>query len=385
VTLDYDEYLERATAALASAGARPIRQLVSGEPRPMWTEDWDAILIVEEGALGSLYAFTSSPTQDVLQERLNRLASGLASLVGQAPRLDLVAVAVFPEGLPDSARRDLVGSTPSTYYQGLRPTTWVADLAAHRVYSPGMKRRPESDLLAQAMKPSQGKPVLSQTEAMRAGWEHSRRQQAFFSLMRGRKPIVTLTLIAINVAIFLWLQASGALNSDAQITDAGAFVAQLVEQGQWWRLFTAMFLHASITHIVFNMLSLFYLGILAERFYGNWKFLAIYIGSGLTGSLGSLVHAMLSGQTTVPSVGASGAIFGVAGALITIRFQSSDVIPQRIRHQVSTQIIPLVLLNLVFSALSPYIDNSAHIGGLIGGSLLSFLFPLSKEAPVEAG
>ena len=84
---------------------------------------------------------------------------------------------------------------------------------------------------------------------------------------------------------------------------------------------------------------------------------------------------------TIPSVGASGAIFGVAGALITVRFQQSDVIPLRVRQQVSTSIIPLVVLNLVFAALSPYIDNSAHIGGLIGGVLLSFLLPISGSRP----
>jgi rhomboid protease GluP len=170
--------------------------------------------------------------------------------------------------------------------------------------------------------------------------------------------------------------------ADSTVRDWGAQSPSLIEHGQWWRLFTEMFLHASLTHILFNMASLLAIGTLAERLYGSAKFLAIYLGAGLIGSLVSFSYAVAQGNLNVLGVGASGAIFGVAGALMTVRFQHTDVIPAALRRRVSSSIAPLVLVSLFLAAVTPYVDNSAHLGGLIGGMALSFAFPLTKRAPV---
>jgi rhomboid protease GluP len=142
-----------------------------------------------------------------------------------------------------------------------------------------------------------------------------------------------------------------------------------------------MFLHASITHILFNMVSLLAIGTLAERLYGSARFLFIYLGAGLLGSITSFVLALYGGNPGVLSVGASGAIFGVAGALVTVRFQQSDVIPLQVRQRITASIAPLIVISLVLAGLTPYVDNSAHVGGLLGGMALSFAFPLTRTAP----
>jgi rhomboid protease GluP len=89
----------------------------------------------------------------------------------------------------------------------------------------------------------------------------------------------------------------------------------------------------------------------------------------------------MTGQMNVLGVGASGAIFGVAGALVAVRLHPSDVIPQRLRQRVSTSMLPLVAVSLIFAYLTPGVDNAAHVGGLLGGVLLSFVFPLPRRIP----
>jgi rhomboid protease GluP len=224
---------------------------------------------------------------------------------------------------------------------------------------------------------------------------HASRTNQFYDLMRGRQPFVTYSLVLINVAIFVVMigfSGSNALSTvlhggpvaDGTVRDWGAQSPTLIEHGQWWRLFSELFLHASLTHIVFNMASLLAIGTLAERLYGSAKFLAIYLGAGLIGSAVSFAFAVAQGNLSILGVGASGAIFGVAGSLLTVRFQHSDVIPAALRRRVSSSMAPLVLISLFLAAVTPYVDNSAHIGGLIGGLGLSFVFPLVKTARAVA-
>jgi rhomboid protease GluP len=236
------------------------------------------------------------------------------------------------------------------------------------------------------MSPSVGDRLVGAPEVGALREQVGRQNRAFYDLMGGRRPIATYVLIAINVVIFVALTVYAGSPTGAGYGHAldtfGDSSAYLVEHGQWWRLFTAMFLHGSFEHVLLNMISLLYLGVIAERLYGSVKFIAIYVGSGLAGSVASVLFNALYGDPHVASVGASGAIFGIAGALLTLRFQHSDVIPRSVRDRISSSILPIVLINLVFSRfLAAYIDNSAHVGGLLGGIVLSFVFPLSRELP----
>lgn len=372
----YRSFLDRAEAALGSIGAFPLRGAGTGMSGPPWSAGWDLIMALDAPGGSTVYAL--APAESNFRTRVDSLARGLSDAgLLSGPPLTLVVVPVELNGV--TSKTQLSRSGPSVYYPGLRPKVWVADLE-HRRLRAGMRPGAEgSDVLGQAL--SGDVSALSRHDAE----HHSRQLDAFRMLVGGRQPYMTYALIAANVALFLLLYTQGGPTSERALRSFGALSPRLVEDGQIWRLFTALFLHASVPHILFNMTSLFAVGTLAERLYGSTKFLAIYIGAGLIGSLTSFAFSVMSGQMNVLGVGASGAIFGVAGALVAVRLHPSDVIPERLRQRVSTSMLPLVFISLIFAYLTPHIDNAAHVGGLLGGVLLSFVFPLPRRIPEKLG
>jgi len=375
VAADYHRFLDGAAVGLAQIGAEPI--LRPGGDGPPWATGWQQLILDSTPGDATLYAFTETGDPEVLRDRLDLLAAGLdrSGLLNHGP-LSLVVVVTSPEsGAPT---RPLTGIAPRTYYSNLRPHVWQLSIPAGTIRGAGRFRRGAGyDAIRSAAFGDQP-GAIDIGAAIRT---HAAQRNAFYSLMRGRQPLATYALIAVNVIVFALAYQPGGAETAGRLRDFGALVPALVESGQWWRLFTSMFLHASIPHILFNMTSLFVVGTLAERLYGTGRFIAIYLGGGLAGSLVSFGYAVATGQFHEVAVGASGAIFGVAGALITMRFQRSDVIPQRLRDQISGFMVVLVLLNLAFGAVTPFVANSAHIGGLIGGMGLSFLFPLVRSVP----
>jgi membrane associated rhomboid family serine protease len=182
---------------------------------------------------------------------------------------------------------------------------------------------------------------------------------------------VTLTLIGVNVAVYaLELAAGGTISgTNNWFFDHGALFASGaysdghlagVAHGEWWRMVTAAFLHYGPIHLALNMYSLFYAGTILEQVIGRWRFGLLYLVAGICGSAGALLWTP-NGLT----VGASGAIFGVLGALFVL---------ERRGHIASGgQIAGLIVINLVFTfALSSYISVGGHVGGLIGGIVLMF-------------
>lgn len=138
-----------------------------------------------------------------------------------------------------------------------------------------------------------------------------------------------------------------------------------INVGQWWRLLTPMALHGGLMHLLFNSWALYALGADAERVYGTARFLALYLLAGLAGSIASYVFNAQS-----LSVGASGAIFGLLGALAAFSYISRSLIgPEAARMQLG-QMATLAAINLALGFAVPNIDNSAHIGGLIVGGLV---------------
>jgi membrane associated rhomboid family serine protease len=185
-----------------------------------------------------------------------------------------------------------------------------------------------------------------------------------------RMNAVTIGLIVANVAVAVVELASGSSASftNNSIFENGSLFASGyvnsagqplgVAHGEWWRLFTAMFLHASFFHLAVNMYSLYYVGTIMEQVIGRWRFLLLYLASGLAGSAGALVLSPLT-----PTVGASGAIFGVLGGLFIL---------ERRRHiATGGQVAGLIVLNLVITfAFAGSISVGGHVGGLIGGMAL---------------
>lgn len=151
----------------------------------------------------------------------------------------------------------------------------------------------------------------------------------------------------------------------------GANFAPLIRQGEIWRVITYMFLHASLLHLIVNMYSLYALGASVENFLGRWKFIVVYIVSGICGGLLSAA----TGSNTI-SVGASGAIFGLAGALLYFGYHYRTYLGEAIKKQ----IIPIILINLLIGYLIAGIDNFGHIGGLIGGILCTMALGIDGKS-----
>jgi membrane associated rhomboid family serine protease len=174
----------------------------------------------------------------------------------------------------------------------------------------------------------------------------------------------TIALIAINVVVYLIEIGGGggglASPSGKMIEDFGLY-GPFVAEGEWYRLLTSGFLHASLFHIGFNMLLLFFLGRLLEPALGTPRFLVLYFASLLTGSLGALIL-----EPNSLGIGASGAIFGLAGATFVIA-------RGRGMEALAGQIGFLIVFNLIFSFSARNISIGAHVGGLIGGVICALI------------
>ncbi len=203
-----------------------------------------------------------------------------------------------------------------------------------------------------------------------------REKREFQERIKALQPYTWAThaLIAANLLIWLVTLLYGADFSRTAAENLllwGGNAASEVEKGEWWRLLSALFLHGGLLHLAMTMLGLYTAGMIVERIYGPWPFLIIYLGSGLLGSALSLHFAA---QQAV-SVGASGAVFGVAGALLAAVFQHRDKLARSFSKQTQAGIGFFVLYSLVQGFGQSGIDNAAHVGGLLAGCLAAFIFP----------
>jgi rhomboid protease GluP len=176
---------------------------------------------------------------------------------------------------------------------------------------------------------------------------------------------VTPALIAANVAYFLIAIAYGVSPVEPerqQLLDLGAIYGPLVFEGEWWRVASATFVHIGFLHLFFNMWCLWSLGSAAERMFGNLTFLVIYILSGIGGSLASLAW-----HPSVLSAGASGAVFGIAGALVSMLYFGHILVPRQVVRDLLSSLAFFVGFNLLLGSVLVGIDNAGHIGGLVVG------------------
>ena len=191
--------------------------------------------------------------------------------------------------------------------------------------------------------------------------------------MKNKKPIITSILISVNVVIFMLMYSLGDGSQNTKtLIDFGANYVKLTKAGEYYRLITSAFLHIGVIHLLLNMYSLYIVGTQIEYFYGKIKYLIIYIFSAIMGSLFTIV---LSGSNTV-AAGASGAIFGLLGSLLYFGYNYRGYIG----NAIVGQIIPVILLNLFVGFTTPGIGNAAHIGGLIGGFIISYMFGLDNNS-----
>ena len=187
----------------------------------------------------------------------------------------------------------------------------------------------------------------------------------------------TQAIFGINAAVFLGMALAGVSVIDPtsqELVHWGANSAQLTLSGDWWRLFTNVFLHMGFIHIALNMWCLWSLGALAESLYGSSTYAAVYLICGVSGSLASIWW-----HPYALSAGASGAIFGIAGALIASLKYGEFSIPHSLVWSQLSGLLAFLAYTLIFGALSGTTDNAAHIGGLIAGLALGAL--IARMAP----
>lgn len=183
-----------------------------------------------------------------------------------------------------------------------------------------------------------------------------------------------MALIAINVAIYLVGAAQG-----GGLTDPGASMARngslyermvlfgpFIAHGDWWRLVTSMFLHENILHIGFNMLALYLIGTPVEQYLGRARYIGLYFVGGLAGSAGALLQA-----PTTPILGASGAIFGILGAMLILEWQ--------ITGRLAGNAMTWIVINLAISFAIPNISWGGHLGGLVGGIAVTLAYAGWRE------
>lgn len=182
-----------------------------------------------------------------------------------------------------------------------------------------------------------------------------------------RRVVMTWLIIAINVIVWLLMELNGGSENSDTLIAFGAKVNELIDQGQVWRLLTAMFLHIGIIHLAVNQYSLYAVGTLLERFMGATRFAILYVLAGLCGSLASYWFS-----PNAISAGASGAIFGLLGAL-GIFFLLHRRLFGPAGNRMLANIVAVAAINLVLGASFAGIDNFAHVGGLLGGVALGAL------------
>lgn len=190
-----------------------------------------------------------------------------------------------------------------------------------------------------------------------------------------RVPWLTLILIAINVGVFFFMETKGStLDTDYMIKMGAAYEPLIMDGHEYYRLITHFFLHFGWDHLFNNMISLLVLGYATELVLGRVRFFSLYFLSGIAAGVASLIYNLNSGDPNV-SAGASGAIFGLSGALLILVIRGN-------RGRRSTEVIRYLIymaLSLYSGFLDPSIDHMAHLGGFVFGALLCILMTLGKK------
>lgn len=185
----------------------------------------------------------------------------------------------------------------------------------------------------------------------------SKRREEQRNIVDHGKVFFTYIFLGIQIIMFLILELNGGSENVATLIRFGAKYNPYILEGQWWRFITPVFLHIGLLHLLMNSVALYYIGSQVEKIFGSVKFLFIYLVAGATGVLASFL------LNDAVAAGASGAIFGCFGALLYVGIVHRDILSK----ELVTNVLTIIGINLVFGFLVANVDNSGHIGGLIGG------------------
>ncbi|MDA8210367.1 MAG: rhomboid family intramembrane serine protease [Clostridia bacterium] len=285
-----------------------------------------------------------------------------------------IIVLVFAQGVSPERREKLLSFQQKAFWQNNYTLVWVADLLAGRVWK--HQGRPWRTFLSAELLAG----YLNEPNGFKGGLTAGQRGNAqsygeggeeIFTVKKQRKPVVTRAILVVNALVWLLMTVMGGSTNPEVLVFFGAKYPPLIIEGQYWRLFTSMFLHIGVAHLLFNSYALYQLGTGAEYLYGSKKFALIYLVAGLWGSVASFLFSPNI------SAGASGAIFGLFGAFLYFGRRE----PQIFARGLGNGILAALLVNLAFGFVNPGIDNYAHVGGLFGGYLTSAAIGLKGESP----
>jgi membrane associated rhomboid family serine protease len=355
--------------------------------------EWDEILVGE--APPALYVFANADGLDfaTIKAKYDELVARVVSSFqptrippsGLVVPLKLVAIFYFSRVDSTLARR-VARLVPDRFYPNLRPEVWAVDLSRYRLYTPWhwhLWLSPAQAALRAALN-EMARGISATPSDIEQAEESVRQQRALFiQTLRRNVPYVTYALLLVIWIIFgLEELYPGGSTNEHTLVHFGALQPVLIEQGEWWRFFTAMFIHVGFLHIFFNSIALYSVGSLVERIYGSIRYAVIYFVSGIVASVASYLYLIETGQSTEVAAGASGAIFGIAGVLIALGVLRRTVVPRNVAIQLSVSMLVLILVNIVFDAFTPDIDIRAHVGGLLVGAILGYLLaPSRPERP----
>jgi len=188
-------------------------------------------------------------------------------------------------------------------------------------------------------------------------------------------PYMTIGLIVINALVFLAMTLAGGSTSVNVLITFGAKLNALIQQGEWWRLFTPMFLHIGFTHILMNMITLYFVGMQIEAAFGHTRFLVMYLIAGIGGNVASFCFS------NSLSAGASTAIFGLFGAFLMLGesfWQNPGI------RQLARTFMAFVVMNIAFDLFTPGIDLAGHLGGLASGFLIAYTVGVPRIGKVSS-
>ncbi|MFN2456126.1 MAG: rhomboid family intramembrane serine protease [Pyrinomonadaceae bacterium] len=217
---------------------------------------------------------------------------------------------------------------------------------------------------------------------------YDREAMRFARAVFTRPAIFSIVFIAANVFVFLLMTQGNPQSvwepSVFVLRAFGAKFNSLINAGQWWRFITPVFIHIGVIHLLVNMYGLFMLGPYVEKLYGSAKFVVFWILTGAAGvaasyfAAGHQMHGGFLGRFLFrggdgPSAGASGALFGLIGVLFVFGIKFRHELPEDLKRAFGAGMLPTILLNLFIGYSIPFIDNAAHLGGLVAGALLALV------------
>lgn len=217
----------------------------------------------------------------------------------------------------------------------------------------------------------------------------------FARAVLARPATFTFVFVTFNVFIFLLMNFTGGGTEDQNVLLLyGAKYNSLINQGEWWRLITPVFIHIGWLHLIVNMYSLFMLGPYVERLYGSARYVFFWIATGVAGVAASYFVSSVGGKPGIigrflfrggdgPSAGASGALFGLVGVLFVFGIKYRHELPEGFKRAFGLGMLPTILINLFIGYTIPFIDNAAHLGGLAAGML--FALCVGYKRPGERG